>query len=274
MLDNKLFKGGTDITEPKDDNVFLWKYFDIHRFIYLITEQKLFFTRLDKFDDPFEGISTSFLRREALFSTMQFRENHSIIISPEEQDKDIDTQFKVHEYLKKSNLHNKQNRQYVNCWFTCERESMAMWNIYSNPDSVAVKLDFKKYKEKLIESFDKFISKNGYRLSIIGDEITYLKLNPFDISTEKQKLKYSAMKKDVSFAYEKEFRFLIYTNDLDKKPISFQIPLDLNEFELTVITHPNMENWKVLNIRKLIKLCNLNITVVKSSTMLRTKNHV
>lgn len=270
MLDTKFLKGETDIKKPKDDNMFLWKYFDIHRFIYLITEQKLFFTRLDKFDDPFEGISTSFLRREALFTNMQLGENNSIKISPELLDKEIDTQFKVHQYLKKSNLHNKQNRQYVNCWFTCERESMAMWNIYSNPDSVAIKLNFKKNKEKLIETFDKFVSKNGYRLSIIGDEITYLKLNPFDISTKKQNLKYSAMKKDISFAYEQEYRFLIYTNDLDKKPISFQIPLDLNEFELSVITHPTMENWKVENIRKLIKICNLNIPVVISSTMLRT----
>lgn len=207
MFDKKLFRGETEITDPKNKNISLWKYFDIHRFIYLITEQKLFFTRLDNFDDPFEGISTSFMRSEALFSKIQLGENNSIIIN-EEENGEVDVQKKVHEYLKKSNLHNKQNRQYVNCWFACERESMAMWNIYSNFDSVAVKIDYSKSKEKLIETFDKFIVENHYRLSVIADEIKYLKLNPFDPSVSKQKLKYSAMKKDISFQYEKEYRFL------------------------------------------------------------------
>ena len=45
-----------NIDAPKESNSFLWKYFDLHRFIYLLTEKKLFFTRLDKLEDPFEGI--------------------------------------------------------------------------------------------------------------------------------------------------------------------------------------------------------------------------
>jgi len=34
---------------------FLWKYMDLHKFSSLLINKKLFFTRLDEFEDPFEG---------------------------------------------------------------------------------------------------------------------------------------------------------------------------------------------------------------------------
>ena len=44
---------------------YLWKYMDIHKFLYLIREQNLFFTRLDGFEDSIEGVSEKLLKDRA-----------------------------------------------------------------------------------------------------------------------------------------------------------------------------------------------------------------
>ena len=38
-------------------NQLLWRYIDLHKFIDLTSNLRLSFTRLDQFNDPFEGIS-------------------------------------------------------------------------------------------------------------------------------------------------------------------------------------------------------------------------
>ena len=80
------------------------------------------------------------------------------------------------------------------------------------------------------------------------------------------------MNKDISFEYEKEYRFLIVTTHFDYQPNYYEIPIELEKIEITVISHPNMENWKCENIKKLIESSNLKIKFEKSSTIMRQKN--
>ena len=41
--------------QPENETVKVWRYMDFTKLISLIDSQCLFFTRADKFDDPFEG---------------------------------------------------------------------------------------------------------------------------------------------------------------------------------------------------------------------------
>ena len=261
--------GQVKISNPKSNAPFLWKYVDLHRFIYLLAEKKLFFTRLDKFDDPYEGIKTEYLRRDAKFAKIE-KGGH-----PREMGAKNKSQLrnfkKLHEYVKAQETRDSQKCQFVNCWFACDRESMAMWNIYSNRDSVAIRIDFELAKNVLTASFNKFHSGN-HRMSIIGDEITYLRLNPFDEKLPLQNLEYSALKKDYAYQYEKEYRFLIILAE-NEDDISFlETPVELNELKITVISHPNMEDWKFKNLEKLIALYGLKAALEKSPTLLRSSN--
>lgn len=259
-------KGEIKISDPNEGVKNLWKYFDLHRFIYLITEKELFFTRLDNLDDPFEGVSTSFLRTEAVVNEFW----NSFEPKTMEDNDDMGSQKKLLDYFKIEKLHiEKQRLQYANCWFLGERESMAMWNLYSNEDSVAVKINFDKAKKEFSKSFEKLVANNGNRLSVIGEQITYLNINPFDLGTEPQNFTYSAMKKDTSFSHEKEYRFLIYTDNLDNQPQFFQVPIEIGDLELTVIAHPRMTNWKFKNLENLIKLSKIKLKLVKSSTVIK-----
>lgn len=44
---------GTKLTE----NNYLWGYFDFHKFLSLVIEESIFFSRMDKMEDVNEGIS-------------------------------------------------------------------------------------------------------------------------------------------------------------------------------------------------------------------------
>jgi hypothetical protein len=82
----------------------------------------------------------------------------------------------------------------------------------------------------------------------------------------------SAFKKDISFQYEKEYRFLIITIDnLDKIEPFYTISIDITALDLTVIAHPNMEEWKLENLKRLLHLADVKINIEKSATLLRNK---
>ena len=41
--------------QPSDVNVRVWRYLDFTKLVSLVDSRRLYFTRADKFEDPFEG---------------------------------------------------------------------------------------------------------------------------------------------------------------------------------------------------------------------------
>lgn len=261
-------KGIVDINIPNSNNGnYLWKYLDLHKLLDFINSGQLHFNRLDLFEDPIEGLPTSQLRKNHLIESNYNKALERKII-------------KEHPNLEEEILTDlfispKQKQQFVSCWFHDERESMAMWNLYSNRDSVAVKVKTNEFLNYTIEKGKEFIESHGYRLNLIGDIIEYLKLNPFDPKLPKQKRKYAAFKKDLSYRHEQEYRLLIFTHPkwieaTNKK--FFKFPFDFNQVNIEIICHPLMPAWKRTNIKNLIKNTKLNIEVSKSSITLRNNS--
>ncbi len=256
------------IKKPKSKNPYLWKYYDLHRFIYLITKKKIFFTRLDNLDDPFEGLSTKFLRNNHLNAKTEAQLEHSYSLL-NENNEEFEKLKKFSHVIQNQIKEVSQTKQYVSCWFNGDRESMAMWNLYSNHDSVAIKVNFEILRDCLSQSFSQLVSENNGKISIVGDEIKYLRLNPFDENLKRQSLNFSALKKDESYSHENEYRFLIISNDLETRPQFFSVPIDLEKLKLTILTHPKMEHWKFENLKELLKLTKLNIELIKSPIVLK-----
>lgn len=46
----------TGIVQPIDSD-FIWKYMNLEKFVSLLDTRSLFFTRADKFEDPYEGFT-------------------------------------------------------------------------------------------------------------------------------------------------------------------------------------------------------------------------
>jgi hypothetical protein len=95
--------------EQVPDDAICWRYQDLPRFLDLLIRKQLFFTRIDQFEDPFEG----------KFSMQQNEAGDS----PE------------------------GTAVTVNTWHQNDEENYAMWNIYARNYGVAIQTNYRKLKE-------------------------------------------------------------------------------------------------------------------------------
>jgi hypothetical protein len=87
----------------------LWRYMTFEKFCWLLEKSELYHTRLDHFEDPFEGAVTNAYAR--------MRDAG-----------EIEPHFGPHESLSFKTL---RFRQYATCWHASEHESDAQWRIYT-----------------------------------------------------------------------------------------------------------------------------------------------
>lgn len=132
------------------DNEYLWKYIDVHRLLNFIQNKQVRFTRMNQFEDTLEGIPFETLLKftqmsnEPTFSLANFILDHGKYSLPPNS--------KLSNRIER--ILQIQSSHFVSCWFYEQRESMAMWNLYSNPDGVALKISFGKLKELLEPNSD------------------------------------------------------------------------------------------------------------------------
>jgi len=231
---------------------FLWRYIDLHKLIDLGTSLELHFTRADQFSDPFEGVTYDLIARRymAKKSKMTNPDIGKVIRDNHNRNNEL-----VLKNFKTESLR-KQKSQFLNCWIRSQRESVAMWNLYSNHDSVALKgkaRDIIDYFRTSIKSQPELYPSYFF----ICGSVKYLKLNPLDPFENPKLPKYSSFKKDVAFDFEKEFRFLIATPSIDAETnpsnIRFSISRDFIDI-IEIICHPEMERWKFNNIRNMCEI--------------------
>src|ERR671933_800407 len=53
-----------------NDDQFLWRYMDLHRLIYFLNSENIFFSPLNSFFDPLEGISEKHLHDKEYVDTL------------------------------------------------------------------------------------------------------------------------------------------------------------------------------------------------------------
>lgn len=111
----KELKVGIDVLP--DDNVPVWRYMSIPKFLALIHSNALYFHRADKFQDIYEG---SF--------TQGSLENHFREWGEDDSYNLIHLSQRI------------PNHSYVSCWHASEHESAALWEIYGAKDgAIAIK---------------------------------------------------------------------------------------------------------------------------------------
>jgi hypothetical protein len=100
----------------------IWRFMTVAELVSLVSERALFFTRVDKLDDPFEGSLPK--------SVLEQAENGFEKLTSHGQDMIRTTRQQVG-YV--------QSKLWtmVNCWYINEHESAAMWKLHA-PEGVAV----------------------------------------------------------------------------------------------------------------------------------------
>lgn len=245
-----------------DDNTKIWRYFDFTKFVSLLIDHTLFFTRLDNFYDKFEGRYFSD-QMEQMFSIFNINNN-----LPNE------LKFKIHQISRLGN--------FANCWHINEYENYGMWKSYIKTDEgVAVQSTVGSLRRALMSS------KGG---GFIIDRVTYV---DYDVEQSMVAVfeKHKALGEKIAllpaffktkyYEFENELRVVIFFELAieDTKNISLdwlselsstaqpfiKAAVDLKELIHNIYVHPDSPGWFSHLIQSLLDKYELTFNAVKSN---------
>ena len=220
-----------------NDNDILWRYLSFSKFVSMLKNQTLFFARIDKFEDPFEG-AKGIIENEPKWDEFYKDFLQKTITHPP---KGIDWPYKTQEQIEAccasllndlkvsgeiSRLHT-----YVNCWHKNDFESEAMWKLYC-PDikqGIAIKTTYGKL----------FNALNKKRYIQIG-EIQYI-----DYTKRLLEGDDAFWYKRKSFEHEKEVRAIIHHYQGLEEPVGLNITVPISDLIDAIYISPMAPQWFV-----------------------------
>ena len=241
-----MYKANELLESPPADAV-LWRYMSFTKFVSLLTKEALFFVRVDKLGDPFEGSLSpvNVKLRPELYKG-----------KPEVQQLLIGPFIKT---LRRLTL--------VNCWHENEFESDAMWKLYSGIENrIAIRTDFHSLANSLMGEQEVHIG----RVKYVDYEETFIEeiqtLIPF---TRKRK----------SFVHEREVRALIVeattglVADIMNQPAHHEVgtyhQIDTSILIKEVVVPPLAGDWFIELVETTARSFKLSAPVRKSSLAAR-----
>lgn len=215
-----------------DDTLRIWRYMDFTKLANLVLTGKLWFNRIDCFQDVYEGTYP--------------KQNIDIL-----QKKILrvgGSNFRGGKIIEKSF----RKRMYVCCFHQNEFESDAMWKLYAHSGGVAVKTDIGRIKRALeFSNQDITISRVKY---IDFDSEGFLDNNVINLGVYKRK----------SFEYEQEVRLLFISEERDNPETGIPIQVNVNELLSEVYISPYAPSYLAPTLRAFLEKMNLNVPVIKS----------
>lgn len=244
---------------------FLWRYMDLHRLIYFLNSENIFFSPLSTFFDPLEGITQKTLHDKEYVDAIAHKEEEAEGLSKKNKEELVEEKQEIKERFK-SNLEEVQKSYFASCWYLGVRESLAMWDTYSNKDSVAIKFNPSELCKNIIDSCARLESED-FDLMMHG-KVEYFKISPYDPNDEGLKNcehRFKGFLKDLSYKHEEEFRFLVKQVSDNKTFNFFELSLtNLEKMNFCILTHPYMEPWKYNNIYNILKAKGLEDKLMRS----------
>ncbi|BEV04332.1 hypothetical protein [Chryseobacterium gambrini] len=233
------------------DNYKIVRYLDLVKFLSLIQTNRLYFSRLDKFEDNYEGTVPELTAKDYKEWYTYFTKNHLLDI--------ISTS--VEEHVEQTIAEEKEAKEKykklvcVSCWNKYNSESYALWKIYSDlSKGVMITTSIERLKTAFRDTDEQI------QLS----EIKYL-----DYKKDKMQLgnmNYPIIHKSIHYDYEKEIR-LIYKvpfesgleYDWSKEENQFgkYLDVDVNTLIEEIIVSPKAPQWFFDIISDLLQKYNL-----------------
>jgi hypothetical protein len=221
------------ILNPPEPDSFIWRYFPLDKFLSLLTSSQLFFAKASSFEDPFEG---------------DYGEAAKQHIRDRYGDGQYLRDFNTFEFLRE--------HTYISCWHESQHESDAMWKLYGN--AIAVKAKFSSI-QKLLSWSETEIKHSG--------RVNYIDYATEHVSVESSYIPYFF--KRLSFAHEKEVRFLIQEHRYDWNAYPPSLPgksaqLNINSNFEEIVLSPTMEPYVSRAIERVVRQAGVSITVRQS----------
>ena len=258
------------ITPPNDDAI-LWRYTNFEVFVNLLDTEALYFTRADKFEDPYEG----FIPQSIMDAYKQSLKR----VTPAEF---VEAIMKRHE----------ASRKYVmcNCWHQNVVESMAMWEKYHMRNSgVAIKTTMEKMKNSLLSEYSIYIGKIEYIYGDTDDDQYIQNFLQNDIPLAKKLTYFPYFQKRKEYEHEQEVRLIVDIDPFVRDALNNQtvenvdsfletgLPdicdigmlfnIDVNMLIDEVIVSPYANDWITETLRSVVQKFGFNFDV-RPSTLL------
>jgi hypothetical protein len=220
---------------PEDKNVKIWRYMEFTKFVSLLESKSLFLSRADKFEDKYEGswskANLNWLPRRLVPDLSKIDPDSELVVSARE-------------------LAEKMRAwTYVNCWHINERESAAMWKLYSRTDeAVAIQSTYLKLHHVLPE--DTYLGK--------------VKYIDYDVqSMPEGNLFWPYVHKRLSFEHERELRIVsgdvpitekggFDVNKVNEAPGKF-VDVDLEILIENIYVSPTAPTWFFELVQSVVK---------------------
>lgn len=250
-----------EFVPPANRDAPIWRYHDLGKLLSLFDRSALFFSRLDKLDDPFEGYYTK--------SILSLEKSKLEDLPPELRAQIPDEKAFQNEVFLRRTIRNfaKGQREvtFVNSWYCSQHESAAMWSLYlKTREGIAIRSSYNRLCESL----------RGY-----GDfdvHIGMVKYIDYDQdSIESGNVLAPIMHKRKSFELEKELRAVIWTmehgkNDLGagnkfKGSPGLYVNVDVPTLVEGVYVAPTAPAWIRELIESLLRRFGYAVPVVQSS---------
>lgn len=210
---------------------------DFTKFVSLLEEEALFFSKVSSFMDPFEGFLTK--------PTVKMLSSIPDDLPSEEQQK--------LEKIKKNNLsvrHMGRELLYASSWHISQFESVAMWQLYlKSGEGVAIQSTV----QRLADSF------NGTNMPVSIGLVDYVDYNEDEIPWNNAF--YLALHKRKSFEHEKEIRAIFMDAHSSTGAL---VPVDLDVLIEKIYIVPDSPIWIHDLVTKVLSRYNLEKEVVHS----------
>ncbi len=255
--------------ETPGNSVKIWRYMDLSKLIALLEYNSLYFCRVDKLGDPFEG---SLPKKHALDYFAGTEDQRKLAIGKlEKNGLPVDDQSKD-ALMNYSMANDFRNSVYVNCWHINNYESDAMWKLYQKEgEGVAIQSTVSRVK-KSFQNTD---------VGVMIGRVKYLDYEK-DEFKDRNLLTFSFAKR-ISFEHEKEVRLAItytpkeqYANiDSDKLPkipndiiisddYGLYAKVDIKQLINKIYINPLANEWLQAIVTKIINRYGLSISVEQS----------
>lgn len=224
--------------EPGNNNVKIWRYLTLPKFIDLLQSSMLFFTRADylRTGDNSEAAYLTNVSLNVIDKVNELSNKNIIVSHPHIPNLTINDIAKQDLQM---NIHNEQvamKEHFINCWHINDFESFAMWKIYSESFGVCIQSTF----HDLYSCFDdeewSFYNK---RKKIYIGEVNYIDWEKEIIPKDNMFWPYIHKKKE--FTYEQELRCIVSCRDLTYLKIRINTEKLIHKIYINPFTPPWFE---------------------------------
>lgn len=227
--------------EAPSEDTKIWRFTDFPKFSSMLLKSSLYFSRLDKLGDPFEGHIT-----RARIEQDEKEYGHPGI---DDHYKESIIRFHKHPIQQRKNT-------FVNCWHMGEHESELLWSRYSfMAGGIAIQSSFDRLVRSLRE-YPQGVYIGKMKYAVWENEITPI-----------VNVMHPLLLKRINYQDERELRAAsTYFQHLKKNPrkVGFHLPINLMELIETIFISPKSKGWFLDLVKSMLEKYDLKIPVKKS----------